>query len=141
MIVSALDISTSALVAQRHRLAAIANNVANLNTTRNEAGELEPYRAKYVTFQTDDRVKGAFGSAGVKVHSVETSEAEPLWKYQPGHPDAIQEGPRAGYVAQPNVNMMEEFTDALTASRAYEANIGVIEVTKDMTMQTLKILA
>lgn len=138
---SALDASTSALVAQRHRLTAIANNIANLNTTRNEAGELQPYQARYVTFQTDESKRGPLGAAGVKVHSVEVSPAEPLWKFQPGHPDAITDGPRAGYVAYPNINLMEEFTDALTASRAYEANIGVIEVTKDMTLQTLKILA
>ncbi len=138
---SALDISTSALVAQRHRITAIANNIANLNTTRNEAGELEPYRARYVTFRTDSSVKGVMGAEGVKVHSVESSQAEPLWKFQPGHPDAITSGPRAGYVAYPNVNMMEEFTDALTATRAYEANVGVMEVTKEMMQQTLRILA
>jgi flagellar basal-body rod protein FlgC len=138
---SALDISTSALVAQRQRLTAIANNIANLNTTRNEQGELEPYRAKFVTFQTAESKKGAFGAAGVKVSSVETSQAEPLWRYQPSHPDAVKDGPKAGYVAYPNVNMMEEFTDALTASRAYEANVGVIEVTKDLNQQTLRLLA
>lgn len=139
--ISALDISTSALVAQRHRLTAIANNIANLNTTRNEAGEVEPYQARYVTFQTAAAKHGTLGAVGVDVRSVETADAEPLWKFQPDHPDAIADGPRAGYVAYPNINLMEEFTDALTASRAYEANVGVIEVTKDMTQQTLKILA
>ena len=85
--------------------------------------------------------EGKFGAAGVKISSVETSQAEPLWRYQPTHPDAVKDGPKAGYVAYPNVNMMEEFTDALTASRAYEANVGVIEVTKDLNQQTLRLLA
>lgn len=134
-----IDISTSALVAQRQRMTAIANNIANLNTTRNEAGELTPYQPRHVVFQTASP-SGALGAAGVKVAAVETSEAEPLWKYQPGHPDALLDGPRQGYVAYPNINLMEEFTDAMTASRAYEANIGVIEVSKEMMQQTLRIL-
>jgi flagellar basal-body rod protein FlgC len=136
---SALDISTTALVAQRTRLAAIANNIANLTTTRNEAGEPEPYQRKFVVFETIQD-KGAVGAAGVRVASVETSTDGPNYKYEPGHPDAIQEGPRAGYVAYPAIDLMTEFTDSLVATRAYEANIGVIEATKDMTAQTLRIV-
>ena len=138
---SALDISTSALVAQRTRLTAIANNIANLSTTHNEAGEVEPYRPRYTIFETDDTVRGPHGSAGVKIGSVEVADVEPRWKYQPGHPDAIKEGPRAGYVAYPNVNLMSEFTDALETTRAYEANLGAIDATKEMLQQTLRILA
>jgi len=138
---SALDISTSALVAQRTRINTIANNLANLSTTRNEAGQIEPYRARYPIFQTDDKVGGPMGAAGVKVGSVEIDQGEPDYRYEPGHPDAIDEGPWKGYVAYPNINMMAEFTNALDATRAYEANIGVIEVTKDMSQQTLRILA
>jgi len=136
----ALDISTSALAAQRSRMNAISGNIANLSTTHNEKGEPEPYQPRFVVFQTDDSV-GAFGAAGVKVSSVETSQVEPRLKYQPGHPDAIQEGPNRGYVAYPNISMMTEFTDALEAARAYEANVGVIEITKDLQNQTLRILA
>lgn len=138
---STLDISASGLAAQRHRLTAIANNLANLSTTRDESGNLEPYRPKYVVFQTDANVKGAYGAAGVKVASVETAEIEPRYRYQPGHPDAITEGKWKGYVAYPNVSMMTEFTDALEASRAFEANLGAMEVTKDLNQQTLRILA
>ena len=58
-------------------------------------------------------------------------------KYEPGHPDANADG----YVAYPNINMTTEFVDALGATRAYEANVGVIEATKDMTNRTLQILA
>ncbi len=138
---AALDISTSALVAQRSRITAIANNIANLNSTRDEHGQAAPYQARYVTFKTSPTKRGALGAAGVEIGSVETSSVEPLWKYQPGHPDAITEGDREGFVAYPNINLMEEFTDALTATRAYEANIGVIEVSKEMLQQTLRILA
>lgn len=136
---SALDISTSALVAQRTRMNAISSNLANLSTTHNEAGEPVPYQPRYVVFQADDRV-GANGAAGVQVRSVEIDSVEPRYKYQPGHPDAIQDGPHKGYVAYPNINMMTEMTDAMEAARAYEANLGAIDIAKDLAQQTLRIL-
>ena len=135
-----LDISTSGLVAQRIRMNAISSNLANLSTTHNERGEAKPYQARFVIFETDESV-GVGGAAGVRVSSVETDDSEPLLKYQPGHPDAIKEGPNKGYVAYPNVNMMTQMTDAMEAARAYEANLGAIEITKDLQEQTLRILA
>jgi flagellar basal-body rod protein FlgC len=137
---TALDISTSALVAQRVRLNAIAGNLANMSTTRNENGELEPYRARFVVFQTDESLTTPHGASGVRVASVETEEIEPLYKYQPQHPHAITEGKWKGYVAYPNIDMAAEFVDALEATRSYEANVGVIEITKNMSQQTLRIL-
>jgi flagellar basal-body rod protein FlgC len=134
---SSLDVSTSGLVAQRARLNAISSNIANMSTTRNERGELEPYRPRYVTFQTDDGMKTPGGGSGVKIGSVEYSNEPPQMKYDPGHPDADERG----FVSLPAVNMTMEFVDALEATRAYEANIGVIEVTKNMTEQTLRIIA
>lgn len=138
---SALDLSTSALVAQRARLNAISSNIANLSTTRNEAGESAPYQPRFTIFQTDETIQGPGGAPGVKVSSVEIADVEPNWKYQPGHPDAVKEGERAGYVAYPNIDMMTEFVDALEATRAYEANIGVMEITKNMAQQSLRIVA
>jgi flagellar basal-body rod protein FlgC len=138
---SALDISTSALVAQRTRLNAISGNIANMSTTHNEAGERVPYQPRYVVFQTDDSIQGPGGAPGVKVSSVEISKVEPNWKYQPNHPDAMRQGEHKGSVAYPNIDMTTEFVDALEASRAYEANIGVMEVTKSLIQQTLKIIA
>ena len=138
---SALDISTSALVAQRTRLDAISGNIANMSTQRNENGDLDPYQARYVVFQTDESLKLPSGAAGVRVSSVETETVEPNYKLAPDHPLAIQDGPRQGYVAYPSVNLTMEFVDALEATRAYEANIGVIEVTKDLSQQTLTIIA
>jgi flagellar basal-body rod protein FlgC len=134
---SSFDVSTSALVAQRTRLNAISSNLANMSTTRNEAGGLEPYRPRFVIFQTDERLQTSGGGSGVKVSSVEISDAEPLLKFQPGHPDANQDG----YVAYPNIDMVTEFVDALEATRAYEANLGAMEVAKDLSRQTLRILA
>lgn len=139
--ISAMDISTSALVAQRTRLNTIASNVANMSTTRNENGEVEPYQARFVLLSEDDEVQTSSGAKGVKVASVETETVEPNYKYQPGHPMAIKDGPRKGYVAYPNINMTREFVDALEATRAYEANIGVMEITKNLGQQTLRILA
>ena len=115
---------------------AISSNLANLSTTRNEAGEPDPYKPRYVVFESDPSV-GAHGAAGVTVRSVEIDDVEPRMKYEPGHVDANEQG----YVAYPNVNMMTEFTDAMEAARAYEANLGAIEIAKDMGRQTLRILA
>ena|SRR5688572_19129864 len=136
----ALDISTSALVAQRTRLNAISSNLANMSTTRDENGEIAPYRARYVILQTDEQNKTSEGAMGVKVSSVETETIEPRYKHEPNSPLAIKEGRWKGYVAYPNVNMTTEMVDALEATRAYEANVGVIEVTKSMAAQTLRIL-
>lgn len=134
---NALDVSTSALVAQRMRLNAISSNMANMSTTRNEQGELEAYTPRYVTFQTDADVTTSGGGQGVRVASVEYANVEPLRRYSPGHPDADADG----YVSYPNVDMTTEFVDALSATRAYEANVGVIEITKDLGQRTLQILA
>jgi flagellar basal-body rod protein FlgC len=134
---TSFDISTSALVAQRTRLNAISSNIANMSTTRNERGEAEPYTPRYVTFQTDTNITSSGGGSGVKIGSVDLSTAEPNMKYEPGHPDANANG----YVAYPNVDMTTEFVDALEASRSYEANVGVIEVSKNLVENTLRIVA
>jgi flagellar basal-body rod protein FlgC len=134
---SSLDVSTSGLVAQRARLNAISSNIANMSTTRNERGEIEPYRPRYVTFETDTNVTTSGGGDGVKVGSVEQSNEPPKMKYEPGHPDADAHG----FVHYPAIDMTTEFVDALEATRAYEANIGVIEVTKNMAQESLRIIA
>jgi flagellar basal-body rod protein FlgC len=137
----ALDISTSALTAQRVRMDAISGNMANVSTTRNERGESAPYQPRFVIFATDNSIPNAEGAVGVKVQSVETAQMEPRYKYQPGHPDAIKTGPKQGYVAYPDVDITTEMVDALEASRAYEANVGVVEMTKNMIQQSLRIVA
>ncbi len=133
---TAIDVSTSALVAQRLRMDTLAGNLANASTTHNEQGQPIPYQPREVVFSTDSSV-GSQGAMGVKVESIETLDIEPRLKYEPGHPDANE----AGYVAYPAVDVMVELTDSMEAARAYEANLGAIEVTKDMEQQTLRILA
>lgn len=139
--INALDVSTSALVAQRIRLNAISGNIANISTLKDENGQASPYQARFTVFETDEEMAQAHGAPGVKVSSVETSDAEPLYRYQPDHPLAITEGDWAGYVAYPNINLNEQMVDALEATRSYEANIGVIEITKNIGRQSLSIIA
>lgn len=139
--IPALDISTSALVAQRVRLDTVSSNLANLTSMeRDENGNMQPYQARYVIFQADEALETKQGGIGVKVASVETEKIEPLYRWQPSHPYAIKDGPKKGYVAYPNVNMTAEMVDALVATRAYEANIGAMELSKNMAQQSLRIL-
>lgn len=138
---AAMDISTSGLIAQRERLTTISQNIANMSTLRDANGRLGPYRAKHVILETDNELTNTPGTAGVKVAEVREDNVEPSRRYQPEHPLAIKEGKWKGYVEYPNVDMTEQFVDALEATRAYESNVGVIEMTKNLSNQTLRILA
>src|SRR5215204_7638326 len=98
--ISALDISTSGLVAQRIRLDTVSSNLANLTSMSRDAnGDVQPYQARYVMFQTDDDLQTRHGAIGVKVSSVETEKVEPNYRHDPAHPYAIKNGPKKGYVA------------------------------------------
>lgn len=139
--ISALDISTSALVAQRTRLNAISGNVANMSSLTDETGKPNPYRARQVVFEADPTISSSDGAAGVKVSEIKSDDAEPLYRYQPNHPLAISDGEHKGYVAYPNIDLTTQMVDALESTRAYEANVGVMEITKDLSRETLTILA
>jgi flagellar basal-body rod protein FlgC len=139
-ILNILKIGASALKAQRLRMETVASNLANMHTTRTEEGG--PFKKKEVTFVPSD-VSGAgeFGKMlterveGVKVAGVGES-SKPFEKvFDPGHPDADPDG----YVNYPNVNLMEEMADMMAATRAYEANINVVNTTKDMFVKSLEI--
>lgn len=139
--IPALDISTSALVAQRVRMDAISGNLANMSSLqRDENGEMQPYEGRYAIFQADENVATQHGALGVKVASIETEKVEPNYRWEPGHPYAIKSGPKQGYVAYPRINMTAEMVDAMVAARAYEANLGVMEISKNMAQQSLRIL-
>ncbi|MBM4004091.1 MAG: flagellar basal body rod protein FlgC [Planctomycetes bacterium] len=112
-----------------------------MSSMRDESGNVTPYQARHVVFQTDDQLSTSQGAAGVRVASAPTEDVEPRYQYQPHHPLAIKDGKWKGYVAYPNINLTEQFVDALQATRAYEANVGVMEITKGMSQQTLRILA
>lgn len=137
---STLDISTSGLYAQRVRMDVIANNLANVNTTRDAEGRPNPYRRQDVVFRVGAPQFG-LRAEGVHVPLV-TDDSRPFRKeFDPQHPDAIQEGPDAGYVRLPNVEPMVEMVNMIDATRAYEANATVVSVTKGLFSSALRILA
>jgi len=130
-----LDISSSALQAQRVRLDTIAANVANMNSTRNARGEAVPYRRRFAVFAAGQPDNA--GKPGVHVANV-VQDMSPFRKvYDKSHPDADSQG----YVHYPNVDMAIEYVNALEASRAYEANVTVMDVTKAMINGSLRLLA
>jgi flagellar basal-body rod protein FlgC len=129
----ALDISVSALTAQRIRMDTVAGNLANAFTTRNADGQAEPYRRRFVVFAEGD----GGGGAGVHVGRIGEDASAARLVHEPGHPDADANG----YVRYPNVQVSTEMINALEAARAYEANITAMQVTKSMVSNTLRLLA
>jgi len=132
-----LDISTSALVAQRIRMDTIAGNLANAHATRRSDGMPGPYKRHVAIFEASD----GKGMPGVHVREIQEDPSPGKLVFQPWHPDAIQSGEKAGYVEYPNVDESTEMIDAMLASRAYEANIAAIDVTKSMISSSLRLLA
>lgn len=133
-----LDISTSALTAQRTNLDVIAGNVANMFTTRGLNGE--PYRRRIAMFAQGNPAAGQ-AAPGVHVAKIARDPSPFRKEYNPSHPDAIKSGPDAGYVLMPNVDISTEMVNAMAAARAYEANVTVIEITKSMASAALRLLA
>lgn len=161
----ALDISASALYAQRVRMDTISSNIANVNTTRNPDGTPGAYRRKQAVFSAvynkslqQPGIEGAsFGSGnpfkdnmlqggislngpgmatGVSVTQVSEDSNTPLKRlFNPSHPDADKNG----YVNMPNVNVVTEMVDMISASRAYEANVTSIDTAKNMFAAALRI--
>ncbi len=130
-----LDMGASGLQAQRVRMDTIANNMLNANTTRNAKGEKVPYRRRFVLFAPGQG--GEHGNrAGVHVQNIEQDQSPFRKQYQPGHPDADAQG----YVQYPNVDVAIEYVNALEASRAYEANITMMDVSKAMINASLRLL-
>jgi flagellar basal-body rod protein FlgC len=130
-----LDIGASALLAQRTRMDTIAGNVANINTTRNQRGEPIPYRRRIVTFAPGRA--GEPGRPGVRVASIEQDMSPFNKRYEPGNKDADARG----YVKYPNVDLSIEYVNMLEASRAYEANVTLMETTKAMLNSSLRLIA
>lgn len=129
---NALDISASALNAQRVRMDTIASNIANVNTTRKPDGTPGVYRRKDAILSTIDNNM----ASGIKVLEISEDTRTPLKKvYNPSHPDSGSDG----YVDLPNVNIVTEMVNMISASRAYEANVTTINATKKMVTEALKI--
>lgn len=145
-----LATSGSALTAEKLRLDTIANNLANMNTTRTAEGG--PYRRQVPIFierlqrvgvqpgerppvEIRSRARHNWESTGVRVLAIPQDPNPPRIVYDPEHPDADEEG----YVEYPNVDMVREMVDMITATRSYEANVTVLNATKNMLLKSLEI--
>jgi flagellar basal-body rod protein FlgC len=136
---SSMDISASALTAERTRMNLISSNLANVNSTRTAEGG--PYKRKDAVF-TATAAPGSFGAAlgkadarTVQVSQIVEDQTPPRMQYEPNHPDADA----SGNVAYPNVNEMQEMADMISASRSYEANVTAAQASKSMALKTLDI--
>lgn len=127
-------ISGSGLTSQRLRLDLIANNIANVHTTRTQEGG--PYQRLVPVFaQRLAMVKGTSQGAGVAVTGILEDESPPRLVYEPGHPEADEQG----FISYPNINVANEMVDMIGATRAYEANATVIEAAKDLAEKAMEI--
>ena len=142
-----LNISASALTAERVRMDVTAENLANAQTTRTADGG--PYRRKSVVLEQADGstgfgatlraamgVSGGGRAGGVQVAAIQEDTQAPRRVYDPGHPDADADG----YVAMPNIDTVSEMVDLITSQRAYEANVTAMQSAKAMFAKTLEIL-
>lgn len=139
---SAINVSSSALSAERTRMNLISSNLANANATRTPEGG--PYKRKDAVFSStplEQRFNRELDSAAaqqvrqVEVTNIVEDQNPPRLQYDPSHPDANPQG----YVAMPNVNVVEEMADMISATRAYEANITAVQAAKSMALKTLEI--
>lgn len=139
---NSINVSSSALAAERTRMNLISSNLANANASRTPEGG--PYKRKDAVF-TATPLENSFnraldGATAQQIRRVEVSEIiedqnPPRLQYDPGHPDADPQG----YVAMPNVNVVEEMADMIGATRAYEANVTAVQAAKSMALKTLEI--
>lgn len=138
----AMEVSASGLSAQRMRMNVASSNLANVQTTRTEEGG--PYRRRDVVLESDSLSNDSVGVAGanfadavnrVAVKEIAEDQAPPRLEYDPGHPDANEEG----FVEYPNINMVEEMVDMITASRAYEAGVTALGTSVSMAERALSI--
>jgi flagellar basal-body rod protein FlgC len=141
------DASSSALTAQRLRMDVISSNIANAETTRGRLvdGRFEPYTRKMVVLEpikskfsdvlNDKLGNGAGRSSGVKATQIMEDRTPPKLVYNPSHPDADADG----YVKMPNVDVLKEMVDMISATRSYEANVTALNATKAMFSKALEI--
>ena len=146
---TAINTSSTGLSAQRLRMDVISNNIANASTTRNTNGDGPFRRDRVILTPVNLRTQWKsplypFGldpgqGRGVKVMKVEKDMSPLRLVYDPTHPDAIQIGDKKGYVEMPNINIVTEMTDMISASRSYEANIQMIQGSKAMINKAIEI--
>jgi len=128
-----LDVSASALTAQSVRLNTVASNLANAHVA--SPTEEDTYRGKHPLFQTVFAGTVAdMSRASVRVADIWESQAPPLLEYAPHHPLANEQG----YIFKPNINVVEEMANMMSASRSYESNVEVMNTTKQLLLRTLQ---
>lgn len=135
-IFDSMAISGSALTAEKLRLDTISNNLANINTTRTPQGG--PYRRQVPVFAENLEKAGSSKGenlSGVKVQGIVHDPTPPKLVYEPDHPDANDDG----YVEMPNIDMVKEMVDMITATRSYEANVTSLNAAKNMFLKALEI--
>lgn len=139
---TSMNVSSSALTAERTRMNLISSNLANASATRTPEGG--PYKRKDAVFAAtpvESRFARALDGATagevrqVQVMQVVEDQNPPRKQYDPSHPDADPQG----YVSMPNVNVVEEMADMINATRAYEANVTAVQAAKSMALKTLEI--
>ena len=146
---TSINIAATGMAAERLRSDVISNNIANASTTRTQEGGaskkssviLRPVSDKSAQWRspfTPSSLDNGPGK-GVKVLEIRKDTSQGRLVYDPDHPDAIKSGPNAGYVEYPNVNIVNEMVDLISASRAYEANATVVDGAKDMFKAALEI--
>lgn len=146
---TSINIAATGMSAERLRSDVISNNIANASTTRIQEGgafkkssvimrPVSDKSAQWRTPFTPSSLDNGPGK-GVKVLEIVQDTSQGRLVYDPDHPDAIQSGPNKGYVEYPNVNIVNEMVDLISASRAYEANATVIDGAKDMFSAALDI--
>lgn len=128
---NSMRISASGLTAERLRMDTITSNVANATTTRGTDGK--PYVRKIAVFQ--ESLDNEKNLNGVKAVGIVEDESPLKTVLDPSHPDANEEG----YVTMPNVNILNEMADMISASRSYEANVDTLNASKSMFMKSLEI--
>ena len=130
---SSMEISAAGLGVQRTRMNASSSNLANVSTTRGADGG--PYRRRDVAVEAVPAGPHAPGVFGARVAEITEDAAPPRREFDPGHPDADEQG----YVSYPNVNMVEEMVDMITASRAYEAGITALDTSVALAERATRI--
>jgi flagellar basal-body rod protein FlgC len=125
------DVAGSALAAQSLRLNLTASNIANMHNVAGDPADV--YRARHALFRAQDSFANVL--AGVEVRGIVESDAPPVERYDPGHPEANQDG----MVYAASVNAMEELANMISASRSYQTNLEVVNTAKDLLLRTLSL--
>ncbi len=128
-----LDISATAMHAQTVRLNTVASNMANADSV--SSNKDETYRSKQPVFQTILNESTLEPEGGVRIKEIVESQAPPKMEYNPNHPMANGEG----YIFRPNVNVVEEMANMMSASRSYETNIEVMNTSKQLLLRTIQL--